>query len=49
LDWDGIFEALHAVGYAGPMFIELAHVRHLDVLRRARAFVAGRHVTASAR
>jgi sugar phosphate isomerase/epimerase len=39
LDWLAILRALEAVGYDGPLIIELAGVDNLDTLRASRAFI----------
>jgi sugar phosphate isomerase/epimerase len=39
LDWPAVLRALHAVGYAGPLILEPAHVQDVAVFLRARDFV----------
>ena len=40
LDWSSILRALDAVGYDGPLIIELAGVENVDTLRASRIFLA---------
>ena len=39
LDWQAILRALDAVGYSGPLIIELANVENMDTLRASRTFI----------
>ncbi len=42
LDWDGMLRSLAAVGYTGPLIVELAHVDDPLVLRQAGDFLRRR-------
>ncbi len=39
LDWPGILHALAAVGYGGPLIIELAGIDNVETLRTSRTFI----------
>jgi len=39
LDWPGILRALDAVGYSGPLIIELAGVENVETLKASRTFI----------
>lgn len=39
LDWQAILHALDAVGYSGPLIIELADVEDVDTLKASRTFI----------